>query len=276
MLINSYAKINLYLDIVTKRFDGYHEIETLFSTIDIHDSLKFVLTKKPGIQILSNIPELASVNNLVCKIANRIISDYRVETGLEIYLDKIIPIAAGLGGGSSNAAVTFFALKELLNIEMNDSYMNSVAAEYGSDINFFFSGGLALGHSRGEKIELLSDGNEMELLLVNPGLAISSAEAYSLVHIEKTGNHLSKLWHNSLEKGIRIKYPLMDKLLNELNDLGATESMMSGSGSTCIGLFTDKAKQSSALNYYINKKMWCKVVKTLSRRNYQECFRNLS
>lgn len=276
MLINSYAKINLYLDVLNKRIDGYHEIETLFSTINLHDSLKFVLTKKPEIKILSNIPELASVNNLVYKIAQRILGDFKVNLGLEVFIEKRIPVAAGLGGGSSNAAVTFLALNNLLDLKMKDDYMNAVAAEFGSDINFFFYGGTALGSSRGEVITPIPDEVKLELLLVNPGVAVSSREAYQLVDSDSNGATRSKLWHNSLENGVVKRYPMIAEILQKLYELGAAEAVMSGSGATCIGLFNSNKQQKSAKTYFDSKQIWNKTVKTLTRSQYQACFQNLS
>ena len=275
MLIDSYAKINLFLNVLKKRPDGYHEIETLFSTIDLHDSLKFALTKKPSIKILSNIPELASESNLAYQIAERIRADFNVESGLEIYIEKRIPVSAGLGGGSSNAAVTFLALKKLFKLEMKEDYMLSTASEYGSDINFFFYGGRARGEARGEKITPLPDREVMELLVVNPGIAISSREAYQLVEITAQDSPQPGIWFNILEAGIRRRYKVIDSILLKLKSLGAAEAMMSGSGSTCIGFFLDKTMQKKALEYF-QQQMWCKIVKTLKRSQYQKCIQSLS
>jgi len=269
VLIDSYAKINLYLNVLNKRNDGYHEIETLFSTINLHDSLKFVLTKKPEIKILSNIPELASETNLAFKIAKRVRDDFGIKAGLEINIEKRIPIAAGLGGGSSNAAVTFLALRKLFELDMKESYMMSTASEYGSDINFFFYGGQAWGESRGEIVTPLPDGNMLELLLVNPGVAISSKEAYSLVDSSTLEYHEPKMWFNKLESGIRKKYKVIDDILLTLKKFGAEQAIMSGSGSTCIGYFLDKSMQNRALEYYQDQKIWCKIVKTMKRSQYQ-------
>jgi len=269
VLIDSYAKINLSLRVLSKRPDGYHEIETLFSTIDLHDSLKFALTKKPAVKILSNIAELCSENNLAYLISQRIRADFGIKAGLEIHIEKRIPVAAGLGGGSSNAAVTFLALRKLFQIEMDEEYMQSVAAEYGSDINFFFIGGLAKGSSRGEIITPLPDLDEQELLLVNPGITISSSEAYQLADKEIIECPSSGLWFNDLEAGIRKKYHVVDNILLDLKLNGANEFMMSGSGPTCIGRFQDKLKQRSVLKYFRSKNMWCRIVRTLTRRQYQ-------
>jgi 4-diphosphocytidyl-2-C-methyl-D-erythritol kinase len=276
VLINSFAKINLFLEVLNKRPDGYHEIETLFSTISLHDSLKFALTKKPGIKILSNIPELASQNNLVHKVARRIMEDFGVKSGIEVFIRKRIPVAAGLGGGSSNAAVTFIALKALFKLAMDDSYMSKTAAEFGSDINFFFSGGLTRGTGRGEKIELLPDIPVLNLLLVNPGLAIASREAYELIENADKYKDENQLWFNRLESGIVKKYPAINDVIETMKELGAEQAMMSGSGATCIGLFKTGSALTKSHQYFQSLNIWCKEVKTMKRSQYQACFQNLS
>lgn len=272
MLINSYAKINLYLDVLGKRADGYHNISTLFATVDLCDHIRFVLTKKPRIQFLSNIEELSSDSNLVYVIAKRIFEDFKITLGLTIYLEKHIPIAGGLGGGSSNAASTIICLNRLLFLGMTQSYMNNLAAEYGSDINFFLYGGCALGTSRGEIIEPVADVDLKDLVLVNPGIKVPSKEAYELLEFDD--NAKTGIWYNKLELGIRKKYKEIDETLNELKSFGAAEAMMSGSGATCIGFFTDEAAQNQALNYFKQKNIWNKKVRIIGRNEYQQCIQN--
>lgn len=275
MLINSYAKINLYLDVLNKRPDGYHEIETVFCTISLHDSLKFALTKKPGIEILCDVPELASNSNLIHTTAKRIVDDFDVKTGIKVFIRKRIPMAAGLGGGSSNAAMTFFAMQKLLGLELQREYKEKTGAELGSDINFFFTGGMALGTGRGEIVFSLPEVEDLELLLVNPGIAISSREAYSLVNLESLGTRpRNKRWFNALEPGIRQKYAMVDRILNSLKEIGAEQAMMSGSGSTCIGYFPDRIMLSRAYSCFRKQHLWCTTVKTLDRSQYQKCIQN--
>ncbi len=276
MLINSCAKINLYLDVLKKRPDGYHEVDTLFSTVSLHDSLKFVLTKKPEIKILSNIQELASANNLVYRITKRIFEEFSVSDGIIIYLNKRIPVSAGLGGGSSNAAMTILALNKLFNLSMEKGYIQNLAAEYGSDINFFLVGGLAQGKSRGEEVIPLPDQKPLDLLLVNPNLKVSSKEAYDLIDWKVKERSELKLWFNRLESGIKNKYPIINGLITDLKEMGACEAIMSGSGSTCIGHFDSRAKQDAAALYFKHRNFWTKAVKTIGRSKYQECFLNLS
>lgn len=276
MLVNSFAKINLYLEVLARRPDGYHEIDTIFSTISLHDSLKFALTKKPGIKILCNIPELAFQDNLVYKIAMRVLNDFGVKSGVKIFLKKKIPIAAGLGGGSSNAAVTFLALNKLFGLKMGLDYAKRTAAEYGSDINFFFTGGIAEGSGRGECVHPLPDEPEMDLLLVNPGLAISSKEAYESVDFTAIPPANSKLWFNRLEEGVAKKYPVIREVIVTLIELGAERAMMSGSGSTCIAFFEDKKLLIKAQKHFQEFNMWSETVKTLKRSDYLKCIPSLS
>lgn len=276
MLINSYAKINLYLDVLKKRQDDFHEVDTLYSTITLHDTLKFVLTKKPQIKILSNIQELASTDNLVYLVTKRIFEEFGVSEGVRIYLNKRIPVSAGLGGGSSNAAMTILALDKLFSLVLDKDYIQHLASEFGSDINFFLVGGIAKGTSRGEVITPLPDLETLDLLLVNPGLAISSKEAYDLINWETKIKAEPKLWFNRLESGIEKKYPIVHDIIADLRNLGAREASMSGSGSTCIGYFEKRTQQYKAASYFKKKKFWTKTVKTLGRSRYQECSLNLS
>lgn len=275
MLIDSYAKINLFLDVLNKRPDGYHEIDTLYSTIDLHDSLKFVLTKKPQINFLTNIPKLASNENLVFRITQRIFDTYGVDCGVEIYLEKHIPVAAGLGGGSSNAAMTILALDSLLKLNMSQRVILNLAAEYGSDISFFLYGGFARGVGRGEKITPMPDIEPMQLLLLNPGISVASSEAYKLIDWDYQSSG-KKLWFNKLENGVVKKYPLIGQIIAELKQKGATESIMSGSGSTCIGLFAKDNVLKDAECFFKQKKYWTKVVRTIDSRSYKKCIQNLS
>jgi 4-diphosphocytidyl-2-C-methyl-D-erythritol kinase len=276
VLINSYAKINLYLEVLSKRPDGYHEIETLFSTINLYDSLKFALTKKPLIKILSNIPELTSEDNLIHQVATKIVTDFDVKEGIEIHLQKRIPVSAGLGGGSSNAAMTILALNKLCGLNLDENSKNALAAGFGSDVNFFLYGGIARGTSRGEKLETLPDKEPLELLLVNPGIAVSSQEAYQLVNPAGSSKRNRKEWFNSLEAGIRTKYPPINEVIDSLRDMGASEAMMSGSGATCFGLFPDRTQQDKAAAHFKKMKYWVKAVKTLGRSQYRKCIQNLS
>ncbi len=157
MFLKSYAKINLFLDVMKKREDGFHDIRTIFSEIDLYDELFFDLTKKGSIEILTDTDQIELHENLIYQLAFFIKDTYDVKDGCRIRLKKIIPIAAGLGGGSSNAAATIIALNKLWNLQLSFSTMRKIAAKFGSDIAFFLTGGIAIGTGKGDDLTPLDD-----------------------------------------------------------------------------------------------------------------------
>lgn len=281
MLIASYAKINLFLEVLGKLPNAYHQIDTVFGSIDLHDTLRFALTKKQGLKLLSNVPDLVSENNLISRIGTYLIEKYHPHNGVEIYLDKQIPIAAGLGGGSSNAAVSLIVLNKLWNLNLDISQMQSIASAFGSDLVYFLSGGTVLGTNRGEKTIPLPDLRIENLLLVNPGIEISSREAYELCEIpispEKRISESGEMnFFNRLEPGIRKAYPEVNFLIESLLAEGAKIAMMSGSGSTCFGIFDNALDLEYCQAKLNNQGNWTKKVKTITREEYKKCFQSLS
>ncbi len=281
MLIASYAKINLFLEVLGKLPDNYHQINTVFCSIDLHDTLRIALTKKAHLKLWSNVPEMVSDDNLISKMAGYLMDTFKPQSGAEIFLDKRIPIAAGLGGGSSNAAVTLMALNHLWSLQLNVKQMVEIASVFGSDVAYFLHGGMARGTNRGEIIEPLEDSHIRNILLVNPNIMISSKEAYDLVDMSqectKKGSFNSAIrYMNSLENGIRKKYKVVDSVLRSLDEFKADVAMMSGSGSTCFGLFCDETSLRACQEYFVGIGYWTRKVKTISKKEYMECFQSLS
>lgn len=273
----SYAKINLFLEVRDKLPDGYHQVETLLCSIDLCDTIKYTLTKNRGIKLWSNTPELAAEDNIVHQVASYLNTVFHPSMGIEIDLEKRIPLAAGLGGGSSNAANTLLALNILWNLSLRPAELNEVAASFGSDLNFFLNGGTAWGTNRGEQIAELPDLLVDNILLVNPGIAISSAHAYRLVEIPSAS--MSKHWSgmqscfNRLEAGIRDEFPIVDEIIAVLKRYNANPALMSGSGSTCFGIF-DKAEDLQLCEKYFNSiGYWTYSTNTISREQYQSVFK---
>jgi len=273
VLRNSSAKINLFLDVISVRLDGYHEIRTIFSEIDLYDVLNFTLTKNSAIKILANIDFVSLEKNLIYKVAIFIQKKYNVLNGAKIELQKNIPIAAGLGGGSSNAAQTILALNVIWKLNLSTIEMNSIAARFGSDINFFLSGGTALGEGRGEEIKRLDDLEIENILLVNPGFEISSKEAYEAVNVVKPNSNWKEFLRNKdvnfcfnkLEEGVIRLYPKISKTLNFMQENGAMKAMLSGSGATMIGFCPDRATAENLSEYFTRKKYWNCITKTIKR-----------
>lgn len=279
MLLASYAKINLHLEVLSKRQDNYHQIETLLCSVSLSDTIKYALTKNRGIKLWSNQPELVSDSNLICKVAKHLELMFQPKMGLEIELNKRIPIAAGLGGGSSNAACTIVALNKLWSLNLNLEKQLSIAASFGSDIAFFLYGGTCWATGRGEILNPLPDMSINNILLVNPNLEISSAKAYSLVQPpepEERQSFDAKAWrhccYNRLEPGIRAEYPAVEDIIDLLARQGANPAMMSGSGSTCFGIFDDEAAMTFCQKLFKDMGYWTQTVRSVSRKEYHGVF----
>ncbi|MCB5271946.1 MAG: 4-(cytidine 5'-diphospho)-2-C-methyl-D-erythritol kinase, partial [Candidatus Cloacimonetes bacterium] len=178
MLAVSYAKINLFLEVLSELPDHYHEVNTALCGIDLFDEIKYSLTKNASIILWASVAELNGKNNLIYKVASYLQNEYKVASGVEICLSKRIPIAAGLGGGSSNAANAIIMLDRLWQLNLSQKERHEIAARFGSDINFFLEGGTALGENRGERISPWDDILLDNILLVNPGIEISAGTAY--------------------------------------------------------------------------------------------------
>jgi 4-diphosphocytidyl-2-C-methyl-D-erythritol kinase len=281
MLIASYAKINLSLEVLGKLPDNYHQINTVFCSIDLHDTIRIALTKTAHVKMWSNVPEMVSDDNLICQIAMYLKNTFKPLYGAEIFLDKRIPIAAGLGGGSSNAAVTLMALNHLWSLQLDMKQMTEIASSFGSDMVYFLHGGMARGLHRGEIIEPMADLPLRNILLVNPNIKISSKEAYDLVEISQESIASSSQaaafrYVNSLEHGIRQKYNVVDEVLISFNAFKAQIALMSGSGSTCFGIFSDELSLRACQEYFDGIGYWTKRVKTISKKEYKECFQSLN
>lgn len=272
--LNSYAKINLFLDVLGKREDGYHEIRTVFNEIGLCDTLNYTLTKKEEVKILTNKDFVKADENLIYKIAIFLKKRYNVEYGVTVELEKNIPVAAGLGGGSSNAATTIEALSNLWKLNIAPKEKHEIASLFGSDINFFLEGGCALGEGRGEIITPLEDIEINHVFLVNPGFGIPSWEAYKAVKTSETANENwqdfletrdIKLCSNKLEEGIRQLYPEIDQIINYLENNGAKKAMLSGSGATIIAFCSDQETTEEFCSFYSGKGYWNFSTKTKGR-----------
>ncbi len=251
------AKINLFLEILGKRDDGYHEIETVMQEIDLVDNLQFEEIQE-GVRLKCNDKNIPSdENNLVCKAANLILNECGIKKGVLISLEKNIPVGAGLGGGSSDAATTLKALNLLWKIGLNDAELMHFAAKLGSDVPFFIKGKTSLCSGRGEKITPVEVKSEMNYLIIFPHINISTTMIYRNLKIDLTKkiidvsfflnalkHHkaagISKLLFNRLEEVIFTTYPdLLDvkKILGHYDFCGLS---VSGSGSAFFGLCKDR------------------------------------
>lgn len=256
------CKVNLLLNILGKRADGFHELETVMQPIALYDEVSFERAEH-GITLTCNEPALLTDGtNLVCRAATAFFQRTRIDAGVRMHLEKKIPMAAGLGGGSGNAATALLALNELFQANLPSQVMHELAASLGSDIPFFLQSQPALATGRGERIEPLKPFKALEgcaALLVHPGFGIATAWAYKelarfptalngesgratkLISLLDAGDlrRAGREFYNSLEAPALEKYPWLAVLQNFLRENGAAVALMSGSGSTTFAFAYD-------------------------------------
>ena len=266
--IKSPAKINLHLEVVGKRYDGFHELAMIMQNIDLSDHLEFNLNHNGVIKLKSDCQELClESDNLIVKSANLLREISNKDLGANIFLKKNIPIGAGLAGGSSNAAATLIALNKLWGLNLDYNKILSLSERLGSDVPFFIRGGSQLCFGRGEILEEFKSNLEYGVLLLkNPNVSISTSEVYrrysnkfsnyfdlSSQNIENIRNKLRKKILNHsypLDQSIRIKNDLQLVVENENDSVKVALQLlsnlknclkfsMSGSGPTCYALFKD-------------------------------------
>src|SRR5215813_10631678 len=284
----SFAKINWTLEILGKRPDGYHEVRTLLQTVSAADELTFELAER-GITIDCDHPEVPlDETNLVYRAA-KLFGDFTgAGKGVRIRINKRLPVAAGLGGGSSNAAVTLLALQKLWNVQVAPPDLFNLGAKLGADAPFFLIGGTCLGVGRGDEIYPLADINEEFLLLVNAGIAIPTREAYANLPPELTKHRTDIKMPlsfeaayaaisrpsdpvplvNDLEKSALVRHPALTEIRRRLKQAGARGVLMSGSGSTIFAIFdSDRARSSAESD--LSETGWRRLrARTLGRTEY--------
>ncbi|MFP4660619.1 MAG: 4-(cytidine 5'-diphospho)-2-C-methyl-D-erythritol kinase [Halanaerobiales bacterium] len=250
------AKINLALDILGVRSDGYHEVEMIMQSISLHDNI-IIKKKEEGIKLAtSNLDLPEDENNIAYKAARLIIDKAELTEGVDIYIEKNIPVAGGLAGGSTDAAAVLNGINMLYNLDLSEDELKKLASKLGSDVPFCIRGGTALAYGRGEMIRQLPDIEKQYLVLVNPGISISTAWAYSeydkgIQRLKIPGVPVDKLtsklttdkkinwaegWFNVLEEVAESFYPEIIDIKELLNEMGAIFTLMSGSGSTVFAV----------------------------------------
>lgn len=267
------AKINLFLDVIRKREDGYHDLGTVFQTIDAGDTLEFGLRDDGEIHLdYSNPQEYPVESDLVYKAAVALRSHVgNNDLGADIFLDKVMPLGAGLGGGSADAAAALRALNRLWELRLPPAELERVGAKLGADVPFLVRGGTAFAEGIGERLSFISplDLPAGEVLLIaTPHDAVPTKDAYAGVpksgpdrwekyklawesgsEAERSfGSSLldSNSFFNAFEVSVFPKHPLVSALKEKILDLGARVALMSGSGASVFGIFTDRATAETA------------------------------
>ncbi len=272
--IETPAKINLFLEVLNKREDGFHNINSLFQAISLFDNLKFKIQSSPelALKIINNDDLPLNDDNLIVKAFNFMRDKFDLKQGLAVTLDKNIPIAAGLAGGSSDAAATILACNLLFELELTSEGMAGCGLHIGSDLPFFFSSGQALVTGQGEIIEDTTYPVNYELVIVKPSISISTAESYAALKRDLTKQkNPFKLGRcrtvdryimslngagNDFEEVHFLSYPEIGKIKDGLLLAGAELARMSGSGPCVFGIFKDLSGNKEGLN--IGNENWQK------------------
>ncbi len=277
-IMESYGKVNLALDILYKRDDGYHELRSIMQRISLKDRLIFQEIDK-GIVIECDNKDLPINNsNLVYRAWEKLVEATGVDKGVKVIIEKNIPLAAGLAGGSSNAATTLIALNQLWKTNLSENDLMTIGKELGADVPFCVIGGTALAQGIGEKLSKLKAFSDKHILLCNPNIAISTEYAYSKLEfsnqrIDIEGmissieaddlKSVAEKMGNTMESSIIREYPIIEKIKGIMVDNGALGSLMSGSGSTVFGLYEDQEKMKFTQNKlleFTDKVYTCKTL----------------
>ncbi|WP_046181298.1 4-(cytidine 5'-diphospho)-2-C-methyl-D-erythritol kinase [Domibacillus tundrae] len=265
LMIKAPAKINLTLDVLHKRPDGYHEVEMIMTTVDLADRLELESLDKNEIRIISHnrfVPD--DSRNLAYQAAKLLKDRYGIKTGVSIQIDKVIPVAAGLAGGSSDAAAALKGLNQLWNLGLSLDELAEMGAEIGSDVSFCVYGGTALATGRGEKIEHLPTPPNCWVVLAKPTIGVSTGEVYKNLKLDRMKrpdtnamieaikendyNKMCQNMGNVLESVTLHAHPEVALIKEQMIRFGADAVLMSGSGPTVFGLIRHDSRMHRVYN----------------------------
>ena len=264
MRLKAMAKINLGLDVLGKREDGYHEVRMIMQTIRMYDILDIRKTKRPGIVLTTNLPFIPTDSrNLVYKAAEMLMEEFEIEEGLSIKLRKFIPVAAGMAGGSSDAAAALVGINRLFKLGLSQKELMDRAVNIGADVPYCVMRGTALAEGIGEKLTRITQVPDCFVLIGKPGINVSTKAAYESLQLDKISSHpdidgmigdiergdilaMTQKMGNVFEPGIIEKYPVIGEIKALMESHGALKAMMSGSGPTVFGIFDDREKMEAA------------------------------
>ena len=259
MRLKAMAKINLGLDVLGKREDGYHEVRMIMQTIRMYDILDIRKTRRPGIVLTTNLPFIPTdQRNLVYKAAQMLMEEFDVEEGLSIKLRKFIPVAAGMAGGSSNAAAVLFGMNRMFSLGLSQKELMERGVKLGADVPYCIMRGTVLAEGIGEILTPLSPMPKCYVLIAKPAISVSTKMVYEKLDSHEIEDHpdidgilaglkagdLKKVagsMGNVLERVTVDAYPVIDQIKKMMIKEGALNAMMSGSGPTVFGIFEEKA-----------------------------------
>lgn len=258
MKVKALAKVNLGLDVLGRREDGYHEIRMIMQTIHLYDQLEITRTADPGISIETNLDFLpVNENNLVYKAAKLMKDTYGIHEGVHVVLNKHIPVAAGLAGGSTDAAAVMYGMNELFRLREKRQKLMELGVKIGADVPYCLMRGTALAEGIGEKLKSLPPAPKCPVLIAKPGISVSTKFVYEHLKLDEHTRHpdidaqlraiyakdlraLAGNMGNLLETVTIREYPVIQEIKEHMKENGSVNAMMSGSGPTVFGLFEDE------------------------------------
>lgn len=258
MKLRALAKINLGLDVLGRRADGYHELRMIMQTINMYDQLDMEISEEPGIKITTNLPYVpVNENNLVYKAAKMLMDEFQVKEGLTVDLQKMIPVAAGMAGGSSDAAAAMIGVNRLFQLGLSVKALMERGVKIGADVPYCLLRGTALAEGIGDKLRALPACPDCYVLIGKPGISVSTKFVYENLRTNELKAHpridemlgalqwhnlykMADLMENVLETVTIPRYPIIEEIKNHMKEHGALNALMSGSGPTVFGLFDDK------------------------------------
>ncbi len=270
--IDAYAKVNLGLDVVRRLENGYHEVKMVMQTVGIYDTL--TLKKEvSGIKITTDSGEIpANEDNLVYKAAKLLADNYGVNEGVSIHLEKRIPVAAGMAGGSTDAAAVLKGMNDLFSLGLTEEQLKAEGVKLGADIPYCIMGGTALAEGIGEKLTKLPDAPDAFLLVAKPDINVSTKYVYENLQLDKIERHpdidgmvdaikagnlqgVIDRMDNVLQTVTEEKYTVIGELKRFMEENGARKALMSGSGPTVFGIYDDKEKAEAAKAKLANRNL---------------------
>lgn len=256
--LKALAKINLGLDVLGRRENGYHDVRMVMQTIYLYDNVTLNKTQEAGIQLKTNLSFLpVDDNNIAYKAARMLIEEFDIKEGVEIILDKHIPVAAGMAGGSSNAAAVLVGMNRLFELGLTQQELMERGVKLGADVPYCIMRGTVLAEGIGEVLTPLTPMPKCYVLVAKPGISVSTKTVYEKLDAKEIEDHpdidgliagldegdlkkIASSMGNVLEHVTITDYPIIEDIKNVMNEGGALGAMMSGSGPTVFGLYDDK------------------------------------
>ncbi len=262
--LKAMAKINLGLDVLRRREDGYHDLRMIMQTVRLYDRVRLVQTERPGVSIHTNLSYLpANADNLACRAAQLLIDEFQIGQGVRIDLQKHIPVAAGLAGGSADAAAVLVGVNRMFGLGLSQEELMRRGVKLGADVPYCVMRGTALAEGIGERLTQLPDAPDTYVVLAKPSVRVSTAFVYGNLKADQLAFHpdidaqaqairdgdlheMARLMGNVLETVTVPAFPVIEEYKACMLRRGALNAMMSGSGPTVFGLFEDRDSAQAA------------------------------